>query len=246
MKAYIDESGDEGTKGKGTRWLTFGCVLIPGGTHTIGNAMANTASRKMPVPRPIHFVKLSHADKRGVLATWANMKVVPWAAILVATDTTDILPGSWLDRSDYHYNYALRATIERASQYACIQDERLEIIVEDRRNFSVAKFRRYLTLLKSRNEPRIKWSHLDIRDVSVSTRREHKGLCIADGLAHATFKALEPDDNWGHYERGYLDLVKGRLWKGPANNRVLDNGLLTMPWGERRHHRLEYPWMRDL
>ena len=100
--------------------------------------------------------------------------------------------------------------------------------------------------LKAQKEPRIDWRYIDPKNVSVSNRRTDKGLSIADGLAHAAFKAIEPDPHWEHFETCYLELIKERLWRGPKGDDLLDNGLVTLPWGEQRNHSKAYPWMKRL
>jgi hypothetical protein len=232
MEAYIDESGDEGTGGRGSRWLVFGCAMasaseLPLLASTVDAASAILGHRSGRGRRRIHFRRLAHHDKRGVLKFLA---IADWLAIIVASDTTSITPGSYLVRPEYQYNYALRYVIERVSQRAEEIREAASIYIDSRRNFDLQRFRTYMILLKNRGAPRIRWQYVDPGRIYTATHAQRPNLALADGLAHAGFKALEPDEWWGHNELAYLDEVKGRLWRGPAAaNRIHDYGFVLMP-----------------
>ena len=69
------------------------------------------------------------------------------------------------------------------------------------------------------------------------------GLDIADGLAHAAFRALEPNRKWGHYEPAYLNIVAPSLWKGPSDAGLEGGGLTLLPTELARDFREEYHWL---
>ena len=250
MEVYIDESGDEGTKGAGTRWLVFGCVIVqyselPEVVRGV-NTCVQIASKAQTVPRPLHFKKLTHADKRGATRIFADSS---WDGVVVASDTTKILPGSALSKPKFQYNYPLRYVIERVSWKAKEVRRIPTIYIENRRNFDLADFKRYMRLLKSRKDERFEWDYLDLDRIFVSTRNQKPALCVADGLAHAMFKAVEPDPWWGHHETTYLETLLRRLWCGSqaaGHNGLFDCGLVMMPttaWGQFVQ---QYPWLPEL
>lgn len=244
MNAYVDESGDAGTCGKGSRWLVFGCVLVRANQQGQVDGAVTDAGRviKQLKNRPdIHFKKLDHADKRGTLELLTK---ADWHAIVVASDTTKISDGSYLIRPEFQYNYPLRYAIERISNYAEEHQEPIEkIVIESRRNFDLAAFQEYLGKLKERSEPRISWGYFDPSQIVGKSSSMEPNLCIADGLAHSVFKALEPDPHWGHHEPSYLNLVRDKLWS-PKN--VDNSSFVLMPTSLREQFLQEYDWLKDV
>jgi len=69
----------------------------------------------------------------------------------------------------------------------------------------------------------------------VKEKTEEPRLCLADGLAHAVFKALEPDPWWKHWELAYIEIVKVRL-----------QSVTLMPTSERQTFVGEYAWLKDM
>ena len=65
----------------------------------------------------------------------------PWHGVVVASDTTKIIPGSGLSTPRVQYNYAARYVIERISARAAQLQEEATIYFEDRRNFNLVEFR---------------------------------------------------------------------------------------------------------
>lgn len=247
MEAYIDESGDEGTDGRGTRWLTFGAVCVSDKDVQTLAALVEASCKTLGggAHRDIHFNRLTHDDRKGVVNLLA-LEEAPWTGIVVASDTSRIQPGSALRYPRYQYNYALRYAMERISLRAAQLREPATIYIEDRRNFNIDEFRKYLALLRDRETARFDWRYLDPARIHVAHRRQRRGLCVADALAHAAFKALEPDRKWRHYETSYLRGFAPKLWRGPQGTSLFVHGLLTMPtsaWGIVIQ---EYDWMLGL
>lgn len=250
MEVYIDESGDEGTKGAGTRWLVFGCVMVQYSelVEVVRGVMtcAQIASKAQSAPRPLHFKRLTHADKRGASEIFARST---WDATVIVSDTTKILPESALSRPKIQYNYALRYAMERVSWKAKEVGKIPMVYIENRRNFDLEDFKGYMRLLRSRKDERFEWDYLDVDRIYVSNRDQKPGLCVADGLAHAAFKAIEPDTWWGHHEMTYFNILQGKLWRGSmaaGHEGIFECGMVFMPttaWGQFVQ---EYPWLPGL
>ena len=107
MHAYIDESGDEGTAGRGSRWLTFGVVCVADAHVADLEELARTAQTAVGKGKPIHFNEMTHPDRKGV-ARLLGIAAAPWVGIIIASDTQKVQPGSHLKHPRYQYNYALR------------------------------------------------------------------------------------------------------------------------------------------
>ena len=247
MYAFIDDSGDEGTDGSGSRWLVFGCVMLA--EHDTASVRATVEEASIICgrgrPRWLHFRDLSHDDKHGALEYF---KRSPWQGVIVATDTTQVLPGSRLRDPRSQYNYAARYVIERVSRYAVTLGEQASIYFESRRNFALNEFRMYIQRLINNRVPQIDRSVVSPDRIHEMAKGVDATLCIADGLAHAGYRALEPHRLWKRYERSYLEATVERLWRGPANEPNIHNwGFVLMPtslWGTR--FCVDYPWIRDL
>ena len=192
----------------------------------------------------IHFKNLTHPAKKGILNL---LKQAAWQGLIVASDTTKPYATSRLTIPEYQYNYALRYVVERVTRYAAAIGEPIdEIAIEDRRNFDIDAFRAYLNKLRARSDGHFEWPMLDVARVVVKKKAQEPRLCLADGLAHAAFKALEPDRAWGHYEMSYLELVLDKLWQGPKGREVHNNGLVLMPTAQWGSFVGEYPWLLRL
>ncbi len=244
MFVYIDESGDEGTGGKGSRWLVFGCVAVKSQDGEQVQQVVDFALKaRRQTKRPcIHFTDLEHASKKGILNI---LQIGEWKGIVVASDTKMTSAQFHLSKPRIQYTYSLRYAIERISRYAQSMNEKAErIIIEKRRNFDLVAFQNYLNLLKSRKDPYFSWDFVDIGGIEIQDKLNEPKLCLADGLAHSIYKALEPDPWWGHYELSYLEFVRDKLWRSDSG--VFDYGLTLMPIRLRGIFTREYSWLQAI
>ena len=246
MIAYIDESGDEGTDGKGSRWLILGCAMV---AESSIDAMRNTVKIACALvnrrnTKTLHFRDLNHDDKRGVISVIASG---PWHGTIVASDTTNVRADSHLRNPTYQFNYAARYVIERISAMATLLQEPTTIYFEARRNFNLEKFRTYIQLLISRGDPRIDSKWISSQRIYTMGKGVDECLCIADGLANAGYKALEPHRTWQSCESTYLEGFKPSLWKGPpGQENVYKWGFISIPTDAFDSLVSEYPWITNL
>ncbi len=246
MKAFIDESGDEGTAGKGSRWLVLSCVMVADADVAAVKQQAEAAcmmagrgQRKW-----LHFKHLNHDDRRGAISMFAG---APWWGTIVASDTTKLTPTTYLRQPRYQFNYAARYVVERVSKMAEALGEPASVYFEARRNFDLVGFRRYIGKLLSNGEPRLNPEWISPQRIYQMAKGIDETLCIADGLANAAYKALEPHRVWGHYETAYLELFKPMLWKGPTGaENIHEWGFILMPTSLWDSFVKEYPWVLDL
>ena len=59
MIAYIDESGDEGTDGKGSRWLILGCAMVSDSALVATRVPVDNRPCQMKMPPPVELVSNS-------------------------------------------------------------------------------------------------------------------------------------------------------------------------------------------
>jgi hypothetical protein len=247
MIAYIDESGDQGTLGKGTRWLVFGAVMVADADVEAAREIAGSVSKLAGhgQRKEIHFTDMSHDDRHGCIDIFCH---APWVGSVIASDTADIRAGSALTRPRIQYNYAARYAVERISARAVELGEPATIYFEQRANFDLTEFRSYVQLLLDRGERRIDPRAIDPSRICQMPKRQDELLCVADALAFSAFRALELHRVWKRYERSYLEAFADKLWRGPSGQENIHLwGLVLRPtdqWGPV--FTKEYPWLLDL
>lgn len=247
MLAFIDESGDAGTAGRGSRWLVFGCAMVADKDAVRTRAACAHACAIATTGRKnwLHFVDMSHDDKHGAIGVLTRP---PWEGLIVASDTSEILPGSRLGDPSSQYRYAARYVIERVSARATELDETATIVFEHRRSFDFQGLLDYVELLSGRSGSGIDPNRVDRGRISQMAKGSDEILCIADALAYAGFRALEPQRLWKRYERSYLDALVPKLWRGPKGKEDLHSwGFVLMPtplYGTKFVR--EYPWLPGL
>ena len=246
MIAYVDESGDTGTRGRGSRWFVLGCaVALDADAAAAREALVEGAAiAGQPEPSRLHFTSLSHDNKMGVIQLLAD---APWTGIVVASDTTKIHPRSPLANPAHHYNYVARYVVERISRLAEEADEPASALFEHRKGVNFPQFRDYIGFLSERGERRVNPSYLPVERMRQLSKGDDSLLCIADGLAYACFRALEPDRKWKRTERSYLDALRPRLWRGPISDPDVHKwGMTLMPTPMRDSFVEEHPWIATL
>ena len=130
---------------------------------------------------------------------------------------------------------------------ASILKEPATIYFEHRRNFDLEAFREYVDLLLHRGEPRLNPEWISPERIHVMAKGVDECLCIADGLAHAAYKALEPHRTWHIFETAYIEGFKPALWKGPpGEENLFEWGFVLMPTSAFDNFVKEYPWLINL
>ena len=244
MYAYIDESGDPGTNRKGSRWLVFGCAMVADSDvskmEPDVQAVRNQANPQSG--KHLHFRDLPHDDKVGALNLMAGM---PWTGVIVASDTT---------RTPIHDPQLLYAAtagyvIEKVFAYAGYLNETASIFFESSGNLHLEELDSLVQLaslsqtMLTREQSATGTNAIPPYRIQEMAKGGTHGLDLADGLAHAAFRALEPNRKWGHFEPSYLNILKPRLWRGPTNTGSEGWELTLMPTEMAGRFREEHPWL---
>ena len=242
MRAYIDESGDPGTRGSGSRWLALGCVMLADGAAPAVEAAVRRA-RDIIGGRSLsnlHFNELHHDDKVGALNLVA---AEPWTGVVVAFDKSKITPGSRLNEPRSLYNYAARFLMERVADYAEIIQEPARVYFERSRVFNLDEFTGYINRVKSQDEAKANFRLISPELMRVIQKGDAPELEIADGVAYAAFRALEPHRKWGHLEPAYLNILLPKLLRNASTGQLVGQGLILMPADHTDSFRNEYSWI---
>ena len=244
MYAYIDESGDLGTNGKGSRWLVFGCVMAADGNIAeVQSAVQSVRNRANPQSgKYIHFRDLSHDDKVGALNLMAD---IPWTGVIVASDSTT----TPISDPQLFYDVTSVQVIERVLNYAGELEETANIYFESSQSLHLEVVDSLIsgkyTAQWTRTGEQPETNSQNVADYQIREMRkgDAHGLDIADGLAHAAFRALEPNRKWGHFEPTYLNILTPKLWRSPSNAGLEGWGLTLTPGELSAGFRKEYPWL---
>jgi hypothetical protein len=247
LTVYVDESGDAGTLGRGTRWLVLAGVAETGAPGALRNTLVDIAQRlRQEGPLAVHFSRIRNASvQHAALATLANED---FTTIVVASDTRRVRLGDGLAEPNVQYRYALKLLFERASQLAAHRGCQLDFVVEASGHFDVEAFRQYLLRSKGRPSPqdRTIWDVVDISRVRTISKNGELLLSAADGVSYAFLRALEPPPGWNVATPQLAELFQRHLWTGRLGSRVLHNGLTFVPTPETPAFLREYPHLRRL
>jgi len=228
MDVYIDESGDAGTGGKGSKWLTLAAVCCRSSDIAGLEALVSSTATKLGngSPKTIHFTDLPARDRRGIADAFGGT-VVHWTGITVVSDTTLLLPNSGLSKPMKQYNYTLRYVLERVSKLAEIWGEDATVYVEQRRRSNTAALMDYIARLEAKKEPTFNWARFSTKRMDCVAKGTQPGLAIADALAHGTQKAIEPDERWGHVDHSLFAPMRPKLYS--RHGHVVGHGFTVMP-----------------
>lgn len=245
LTVYVDESGDAGTLGRGTRCLALAGVAETGEPGALRDTLVDIAKLlRRAAPFAVHYSRIKNASVQlAALTTLANED---FTAIVVASDSTRIRPGTGLAEPNVHYRYALKLLFERASQLAAQRGSQLDFVIEASGHFDVEAFRQYLLRARSRPGPddRTKWEVVDISRVRTSPKHGELLLRAADGVSYAFLRALEPPRGWSVATPQLAEPFQRHMWRGMSGSRVLHNGLAFLPTPETPSFLREYPHLR--
>lgn len=249
--AFIDESGDPASGGRGSQWLVIGCAMVSDDHRQLADRTLRELAHRMSPGSALHFKRLTHEKKRASYSTIAQL---PWWGVVAIADTTRPLPRRLRDPGTL-YNDILREVVRRVLWHA---DETGEVphIVIDRRlgRFNLDAFRSYLDGTSREDDAYTNWDRLDLVRLSDAEPEDEPCLCIPDGLAHAVFKKLEPNE-YGDREDTYFNTCAGRLWGGPVKDvlghyehqrdrHLLGNGVVLFPEAEVPYYlRRGFGWL---
>ena len=231
---HVDESGDPGIRGNGTRWLVFaGVAELPGPPalrrymHDLRTLLGRQETE------PLHFRKLSSNQK---VAAYIRLAAAPLAAIVVASDTAAAPPGGEPSNAGNQYRYALSFLLERASLLAASRGRPLDFVVERSHHMTIDSFEQYVARLSS-GFPRsfrgggrlMQWSTVEQGRIRAANKEDEPELWAADGVAHAFHLALEHGQLRDGIEPIYADILQPRLWRGPSSDQIERFGFTFMP-----------------
>ena len=250
LEAMIDESGDAGTGGKGTRWLVIALVADLGERGELPSLLESIRSEVQRAKRHLHFTEIKGVAKK--ISAYQQLANAPIATILVAIDTIAITPPSGLAGRGRLYSYGLMLLLERASQLAASLERPLAVTIEQSPYVQAEQLQTMLRQLRAdprRRGSAMQWDWVDISGIRTQTKAADPRLGAADAASHAFFRALEPKFANEPTALMYADILHPTLWRGIGGEGINGRGFIFAPASRARRmiaeHEALQVWLID-
>ena len=219
--AYIDESGDEGIGGKGSRWFMLAAVVTEAQKGpALADGLRRIRARIKLKTRVMHWTNLSHPRKLAVCEEIAKEDVMI-CAVLVDTLHPKMVQTTLV--SGRLYFYAFRWLVERISWYCDERGSQVRLFPERKGGIDYNQFQAYLTYAQSLPDCQIRPN--TIASIKPRDKSQLALLQLADAVAGALYAGFE--DQYGVIEPAYVLQLKDKLYR--RNGKVFGYGLKFMP-----------------
>ena len=235
LHALIDESGDAGTGGKGSRWLVIALVLDLGEPGELAALLEQIRADAQRRKTHLHFAGIRNVGRK--LKAYRQLVNAPITTIIAAIDTSAISPNQGLAQPTELYKFGLFFALERASQIAAALGRPLAATVEESDLFRIERFRAELENMRDESPsplPRMRWASIDSARINAAPKEGEIRLGAADAAAHAFFRAIEPRFDDDIHAPMYGDMLLPTLWRGPTGATLAGNGFVFLPRSRER------------
>lgn len=242
--AYIDESGDEGTGGKGTKWFVVTALIASQEEATaLGHAYHRIKQRiSLNIDKVLHWAELNHLRKKAVIEELANNSF-SICSVLVDTQHQDIVNTSLKLGGGRLYFYAFRQLVERITWYCDDKGYKVRLYPENKAGIKYEELNGYLNYIQSQPECQIRKGC--ILGVQPKAKPQSNLLQLADCVCGAVHNAVE--FKYGVIEDSYLLTVKDKLYR--RSGKVFGYGIKFMPHKSSLIPQLlsgTYKWLNSL
>jgi len=222
--AYIDESGDEGIGGKGTKWFIITALIANqreaaelGSTYHRIKQRINLGAEKI-----LHWSELSHLRKKAVTEELANNNF-SICSVLVDTQHQDIVNTSPKLKGRRLYFYTFRRLVERITWYCDDKGCKVRLYPENKGGIKYEELNGYLNYIQSQPDCQIRKSC--ILGVKPKSKSQSNLLQLADCVCGVVQNAVE--HKYSVIEDSYLLTLKDKLYR--RSGKVFGYGLKFMP-----------------
>lgn len=244
MYAYIDEAGDDGIGGKGTKWFVLTAIIATQKESTaLGYTYQQIKQRiNLGVDKPLHWSELSHPRKQAVVEelTKSSFSV---CSILVDTEHQDIVNTNPKLRGRRLYYYTFRRLVERVTWYCDDKGYKVRLYPENKAGIKYDELNGYMKYIQRQPDCEIREGC--ILGVKPKAKTQSNLVQLADCVYGATYNALEYQ--YGVIEALYLMMLKDKLYK--RDGKVLGYGIKFMPHKSSSIPQLlagTYKWLNDI
>ncbi len=224
MYAYIDESGDEGIGGKGTKWFVITALIASQEEATaLGYAYHRIKQRiDLDADKVLHWYKLSHPRKKAVVEELVNNDFSV-CSVLVDTQHQDIVNTSPKLEGKRLYFYTFRRLVERITWYCNDKGYKVRLYPENKGGIKYEELNGYLNYIQSQPDCQIrKGCILGVRPIA---KTQSNLVQLADSVCGAVYNAVEY--KYGVIEDSHLLMLKDKLYR--REGKVFGYGIKFMP-----------------
>jgi hypothetical protein len=245
MYAYIDESGDEGTGGKGTKWFVITALITNQKEATaLGNTYHQIKQRiNLGADKVLHWSELSHLRKKAVTEELANNDF-SICSVLVDTQHQDIVNTSPKLKGRRLYFYTFRRLVERVTWYCDDKGCKVRLYPENKGGIKYEELNGYLDYIQSQPDCEIRKGC--ILGVKPKAKFQSNLIQLADCVCGAVYDAVEYK-KYDVLEDSYLLMLKDKLYR--RDSKLFGYGIKFMPHKSKLVPQLlagTYKWLNTI
>jgi hypothetical protein len=241
--AYIDESGDEGIGGRGTKWFVITALIA---SQEEASALGHTYHRikqriNLDTDKVLHWSELSHPRKKAIVEELANHDF-SICSVLVDTQHQDIVNTS-LKLGGRLYFYTFRRLVERITWYCDDKGYKVRLYPENKAGIKYEELNGYLNYIQSQPDCEIRKGC--ILGVRPKAKSQSNLVQLADCVCGAVYSAVEY--KYGVIEDSYLLMLKDKLYS--RGGKVFGYGIKFMPHKSKLISQLlagTYKWLNSI
>jgi len=190
MYAYIDEAGDDGTGGKGTKWFVITALIASQEEATaLGQVYRQIKQRiNSGADKVLHWSELSHPRKKAVIEELAHNSF-SICSVLVDTQHQDIVYTSPKLRGRRLYFYTFRRLVERITWYCDDKGYKVRLYPENKAGIKYEELNGYLNYIQGQSDCQIRQDC--ILGVKPRAKTQSNLLQLADSVCGAVYNAIE-------------------------------------------------------
>ncbi len=231
IRAYVDETGDRGTKPTSSPYFAFAAVIFrDSNRQAVTDALDQLVEDLgKPAGTTLHWAQNIKYHQQRKVAT-QRLGALPVRLIYVAVPKSSIR-GYLQQSTEGYYNYLARIMIERIALFTRgrSRDEsgafRAKVTFGRVKGFQPSVLQDYMRKVRTRDENAYWEMHLT-KQVDVRGQAEERLLQWAD-IAAGAFDSAVRADSYGNHEPAYLAHLESRVDRSPKGQ-VLGWGIKTL------------------
>ena len=241
----MDESGDEGTGGKGTRWFVITALIT---SQEEATALGYTYHRikqriNLGADKVLHWSELNHPRKKAVAEELANNDL-SICSVLVDTQHQDIVNTSPKLKGRRLYFYTFRRLVERVTWYCDDKGCKVRLYPENKGGIKYEELNGYLDYIQSQPDCEIRKGC--ILGVKPKAKFQSNLIQLADCVCGAVYDAVEYK-KYDVLEDSYLLMLKDKLYR--RDSKLFGYGIKFMPHKNKLVPQLlagTYKWLNSI
>lgn len=220
IRAYVDETGDRGTKPTSSPYFAFAAVICRDSNHQV---LVDALDKLVddlgkPPGTTLHWAQNIKYHQQRKVAT-QRLGALPVRLIYVAVPKVSV-SGYLQSSTEGYYNYLARIMLERIALFTrgrCkdeSQSHSAKVTFGRVKGFQPSTLREYIRKIRSRDESAF-WEVYLTQQIDVRGQAEERLLQWAD-IAAGAFDSAVRADSYGNHEPAYLKNLASRIYRSPG------------------------------